>query len=43
MSYKKAIAIARKEKSKEGRRPMTEEQIADIKEAFDLFDGDGSG
>mmetsp|Transcript_34587 Transcript_34587/g.87483 ORF Transcript_34587/g.87483 Transcript_34587/m.87483 type:complete len:172 (-) Transcript_34587:196-711(-) len=43
-SLKKAIALARRDKAK-GKRDggLTDEDKADIKAAFDLFDQDGSG
>ena len=40
---KKAIATARKEKARDRRVGITAEQIAEFREAFDLFDADGSG
>lgn len=40
---KKAIATARKEKARDRRVGITQEQLAEFKEAFDLFDADGSG
>jgi centrin-1 len=42
MSYRRTIATARKDK-KQGRTGLTEEQKQEIREAFDLFDTDGSG
>ncbi len=41
--YKKTIAAARRDRAKGGRQGLTEEQKAEIREAFDLFDTDGSG
>jgi centrin-1 len=40
---KKAIATARREKARDRRVGVTAEQIAEFREAFDLFDADGSG
>ncbi len=42
MSYRKSVTAARRDK-KGGRTGLTEEQKAEIREAFDLFDTDGSG
>ena len=40
---KKAIATARKEKARDRRVGITPEQLAEFREAFNLFDADGSG
>ncbi|KAG1669134.1 hypothetical protein FOA52_002645 [Chlamydomonas sp. UWO 241] len=44
MSYRKTVVSARRDQKK-GQRPggLTEEQKSEIREAFDLFDTDGSG
>mmetsp|Transcript_24990 Transcript_24990/g.54334 ORF Transcript_24990/g.54334 Transcript_24990/m.54334 type:complete len:169 (-) Transcript_24990:2428-2934(-) len=41
--YRKAIAAARKDKARRQQTGVTEEQLAQFKEAFELFDADKSG
>jgi len=42
--YRRAVGSARREKGKKGQQQgLTEEQKQEIREAFDLFDTDGSG
>lgn len=44
MSYRKTVVSARRDQKKGGRAGgLTEEQKQEIREAFDLFDTDGSG
>ena len=43
MSYRKAVGSARRDKGKGRSAGLTEEQKQEIREAFDLFDTDGSG
>ncbi len=44
MSYRKTVVSARRDQKKgTGRNGLTEEQKQEIREAFDLFDTDGSG
>lgn len=42
-SYRKAVTTARRDKKTGGPKGLTEEQKQEIREAFDLFDTDGSG
>lgn len=42
-SYRKAVTTARRDKKAGGPKGLTEEQKQEIREAFDLFDTDGSG
>jgi hypothetical protein len=43
-SYRKAVTTARRDKKAAGgTKGLTEEQKQEIREAFDLFDTDGSG
>jgi len=42
--YRRAVGSARRDKGKKGQQQgLTEEQKQEIREAFDLFDTDGSG
>ena len=44
MSYRKTVVSARRDQKKGGKTGgLTEEQKQEIREAFDLFDTDGSG
>ncbi|KAA6424743.1 MAG: centrin [Trebouxia sp. A1-2] len=43
MSYRKAVSTARRDKKGARAAGLTEEQKQEIREAFDLFDTDGSG
>ena len=44
MSYRKTVISARRDQKKGGAKSgLTEEQKQEIREAFDLFDTDGSG
>ena len=44
MSYRKTVVSARRDQKKGGKAGgLTEEQKQEIREAFDLFDTDGSG
>eukprot|EP00191_Tetraselmis_sp_GSL018_P002152 CAMPEP_0177597138 /NCGR_PEP_ID=MMETSP0419_2-20121207/11538_1 /TAXON_ID=582737 /ORGANISM="Tetraselmis sp., Strain GSL018" /LENGTH=53 /DNA_ID=CAMNT_0019089261 /DNA_START=118 /DNA_END=275 /DNA_ORIENTATION=+ len=43
MSYRTKAASARRDKAKGRSAGLTEEQKQEIREAFDLFDTDGSG
>jgi hypothetical protein len=44
MSYRKTVVSARRDQKKGGKSGgLTEEQKQEIREAFDLFDTDGSG
>ena len=43
MSYRKTIVSARRDQKKGRTGGLTEEQKQEIREAFDLFDTDGSG
>lgn len=42
-TYRKAVTTARRDKKAAGPKGLTEEQKQEIREAFDLFDTDGSG
>ncbi|CAM6092549.1 unnamed protein product [Calypogeia fissa] len=43
MSFRKGLGAARRDKNKGRSQGLTEEQKQEIREAFDLFDTDGSG
>eukprot|EP00243_Klebsormidium_subtile_P005465 TRINITY_DN218_c0_g1_i2.p2 TRINITY_DN218_c0_g1~~TRINITY_DN218_c0_g1_i2.p2 ORF type:complete len:132 (+),score=41.58 TRINITY_DN218_c0_g1_i2:261-656(+) len=43
MSFRKGVGSARRDKAKGRTQGLTEEQKQEIREAFDLFDTDGSG
>jgi hypothetical protein len=43
MSYRKTVVSARRDQKKGRTGGLTEEQKQEIREAFDLFDTDGSG
>lgn len=43
MSYRKTVVSARRDQKKGRSGGLTEEQKQEIREAFDLFDTDGSG
>ena len=43
MSYRKTVVSARRDQKKGRSTGLTEEQKQEIREAFDLFDTDGSG
>jgi hypothetical protein len=42
-SFRKGVGTARRDKNKGRTQGLTEEQKQEIREAFDLFDTDGSG
>lgn len=42
-SFRKGVGSARRDKAKGRTQGLTEEQKQEIREAFDLFDTDGSG
>lgn len=42
-SFRKGMGTARRDKNKGRSQGLTEEQKQEIREAFDLFDTDGSG
>lgn len=42
-TYRKIVTTARRDKRGEGKTGLSEEQKQEIREAFDLFDTDGSG
>jgi Ca2+-binding EF-hand superfamily protein len=42
-SFRKGVGSARRDKNKGRTQGLTEEQKQEIREAFDLFDTDGSG
>lgn len=42
-SFRKGVGAARRDKNKGRSQGLTEEQKQEIREAFDLFDTDGSG